>query len=131
MIKRYKVHADRYGIISSVKDIPSHFWEAPEGDYWISLERYRMKLPANLRSRLKILTRELAAHQGYTYNLMRDIVHELYHPKKDVEIAGKVVEVTVATNDLTSDEARIIEASLYELGATLGCPLSIPQAKGE
>lgn len=96
----------------------------------VTIEDHKKKLPSNLRSRVKILVREIAAFSGITYEEFNGIVHQLYYPKRDREIAGKVVESSVPTNELTPDEARIVEQELYQLGATLGCPLSLPQAKG-
>lgn len=92
--------------------------------------RKKKKLPANLRSRIKILVRELGAFNGICYEEMNGLIHKLYYPKRDRVIAGQTIESSIPTNELTPDEARIIEQELYNLGATLGCPLSLPQAKG-
>ena len=97
--------------------------------YSIEIAPYHKRLPSNLRSRIKILGRELAAWNGITYEEFNGIVHRLYYPKRDRVIAGQTVESSIPTNELTPDEARIIESELYSLGATLGCPLSIPQSK--
>lgn len=97
--------------------------------YSVTIEPYRKKLPSNLRSRIKILVRELAAFNGITYEEFNGIVHRLYYPKRDRVIAGQTIESSIPTNELTPDEARIIEQELYNLGATLGCPLSLPQSK--
>lgn len=94
------------------------------------IKPYSKRLPSNLRARVKILVRELAAFNGITYEEFNGIVHRLYYPKRDRVIAGQTIESSIPTNELTPDEARIIEANLYELGATLGCPLSIPQGPG-
>jgi len=103
----------------------------PSGEaYTVTVEPYKKRLPTNLRSRVKILVRELAAFNGITYEEFNGIVHRLYYPKRDRVIAGKTIESSIPTNELTPDEARIIEQELYSLGATLGCPLSLPQAKG-
>lgn len=90
---------------------------------------YHKRLPTNLRARVKILVRELAAWNGITYEEFNGIVHRLYYPKRDRMIAGQAIESSIPTNELTPDEARIIESELYSLGATIGCPLSIPQSK--
>ena len=101
-----------------------------EEPFTVTVEPYKKRLPANLRSRIKILVRELAAFNGITYEEFNGIVHKLYYPKRDREIAGKVIESSIPTNELTPDEARIIESELISLGATIGCPLSDPrQAK--
>lgn len=96
----------------------------------IEFKPYQKRLPTNLRARIKILVRELGAHSGVCYEEMNGIVHRLYYPKRDRVIAGQIIESSIPTNELTPDEARIIEQELYSLGATLGCPLSLPQAKG-
>lgn len=103
---------------------------APGEAFTVTIEPYKKRLPTNLRSRVKILVRELAAFNGITYEEFNGIVHRLYYPKRDRIIAGKAIESSIPTNELTPDEARIIEQELYSLGATLGCPLSLPQAKG-
>lgn len=95
----------------------------------VEIRPYQKRLPTNLRARVKILVRELAAFNGITYEEFNGIVHRLYYPKRDRVIAGKTIESSIPTNELTPDEARIIEQELYNLGATLGCPLSIPQSK--
>lgn len=97
--------------------------------FTVTVEPYKKRLPGNLRSRVKILVRELAAFNGITYEEFNGIVHRLYYPKRDRVIAGQTVESSIPTNELTPDEARIIEQELYNLGATLGCPLSLPQSK--
>lgn len=97
--------------------------------YSVTIEPYKKALPGNLRARVKILVRELAAFNGITYEEFNGIVHRLYYPKRDRVIAGQTVESSVPTNELTPTEARILESELYLLGATLGCPLSLPQAK--
>ena len=95
----------------------------------IEFKPYQKRLPTNLRARIKILVRELGAYSGVCYEEMNGIVHRLYYPKRDRVIAGKTIESSIPTNELTPDEARIIESELYSLGATIGCPLSIPQSK--
>lgn len=102
---------------------------APGEAYTVTVEPYKKRLPGNLRSRVKILVRELAAFNGITYEEFNGIVHRLYYPKRDRVIAGQTIESSIPTNELTPDEARIIESELYSLGATIGCPLSIPQSK--
>lgn len=103
----------------------------PAGEaFTITVEPYKKRLPGNLRARIKILVRELAAFHGYTYPEMNAIIHKAFYPRLDREFDGKRVEITAETNNLTPDEARIIEANLYDLGARVGCPLSLPQAKG-
>lgn len=101
----------------------------PDELYSIEVEPYKKRLPSNLRSRIKILVRELAAFNGICYEEFNGIVHRLYYPKRDRVIAGQTIESSIPTNELTPDEARIIESELYSLGATIGCPLSIPQSK--
>lgn len=95
----------------------------------VSIGPFKQRLPTNLRSRVKILVRELAAFNGITYEEFNGIIHRLYYPKRDRVIAGQTIESSIPTNELTPDEARIIESELYSLGATIGCPLSIPQSK--
>lgn len=102
---------------------------SPDEVFTVTIEPYKKPLPTNLRARVKILVRELAAWNGITYEEFNNICHQLYYPKRDRVIAGKTIESSVPTNELTADEARIIESELYSLGATIGCPLSIPQAK--
>lgn len=102
----------------------------PQGEVFeATIEPYKKRLPANLRSRVKILVRELAAFNGITYEEFNGIVHRLYYPKRDRVIAGQTIESSIPTNELTPDEARIIEQELYNLGAQISCPLSLPQAK--
>lgn len=95
--------------------------------FTITIEPYKKHLPSNLRSRIKILVRELAAFNGVPYEEFNGIVHRLYYPKRDRVIAGQTIESSIPTNELTPDEARIIEQELYNLGALINCPLSIPQ----
>lgn len=102
----------------------------PEEVLEVEIKPYQKRLPTNLRARVKILVRELAAFNGITYEEFNGIVHRLYYPKRDRVIAGQTIESSIPTNELTPDEARIIEQELYNLGATIGCPLSLPQAKG-
>lgn len=97
--------------------------------FTITIEPYKKKLPASLRARIKILVRELAAFVGVCYEDMNGTVHKLYYPKRDIEIDGKTVEVSVPTNELKPDEARIVEQELYDLGSRIECPLSLPPAK--
>lgn len=96
----------------------------------VTIEPYKKRLPTNLRARIKILVRELAAFHGYTYPEMNAIIHQAFYPRLDREFDGRRVEITSETNNLSPDEARIIEANLYDLGARVGCPLSLPQSKG-
>lgn len=103
---------------------------APGEAFTVTVEPYKKRLPSNLRSRVKILVRELAAFNGITYEEFNGIVHKLYYPKRDRVIAGQTIESSIPTNELTPDEARIIESELINLGAQIGCPLSDPhQAK--
>lgn len=102
---------------------------APGEAYTVTIEPYKKRLPGNLRSRVKILIRELAAFNGITYEEFNGIVHRLYYPKRDRVIAGQTIESSIPTNELTPDEARIIESELINLGATIGCPLSDPHQK--
>lgn len=95
----------------------------------VSIGPFKPRLPTNLRARIKILVRELAEFHGYTYHEMNAIVHQAFYPRLDRTLEGKTVEITAETNTLTPSEARIIEANLYDLGARVGCPLSLPQAK--
>lgn len=95
----------------------------------VDFRPYHKRLPTNLRARIKILQREIAAHSGITYEEFNGICHKLFYPKRDRVIAGQTIESSIPTNELTPDEARIIEQELYNLGATLGFPLSLPQAK--
>lgn len=102
---------------------------APGEAYMVTVEPYKKRLPSNLRSRVKILVRELAAFNGITYEEFNGIVHRLYYPKRDRVIDGKTIESSIPTNELTPDEARIIEVELIELGARINCPLSDPHHK--
>lgn len=101
----------------------------PDEVFMVTIEPYKKPLPSNLRSRVKILVRELAAFNGITYEEFNGIVHKLYYPKRDRVIAGQTIESSIPTNELTPDEARIIEQELYNLGAQIQCPLSLPQTK--
>lgn len=101
----------------------------PDELYSIEIAPYKKRLPSNLRSRVKILVRELAAFNGITYEEFNGIVHKMFYPKRDRIIAGQVIESSIPTNELTPDEARIIEQELYNLGAQIQCPLSLPQMK--
>lgn len=102
---------------------------APGEAYTVTVEPYKKRLPGNLRSRVKILVRELAAYHGMCYEEFNGLVHRLYYPKRDRVIAGQTIESSIPTNELTPDEARIIESELISLGATIGCPLSDPHQK--
>lgn len=111
-------------------NLRSYLDSLPSGEaYTVTIEPYKKRLPSNLRARVKILVREIAAFSGITYEEFNGICHKLFYPKRDRVIAGKTVESSIPTNELTPDEARIIESELYSLGATIGCPLSLPQAK--
>lgn len=103
---------------------------APDAVLEIEIKPYQKRLPSNLRSRIKILVRELGAFNGICYEEMNGLVHKMYYPKRDRVIDGKTIESSIPTNELTPDEARIIETELVDLGARIGCPLSDPhQAK--
>lgn len=122
-MNRFILPTRRSEAISYIEGLPK------EEVFEIVCQPYKKRLPSNLRSRIKILVRELAAFNGICYEEFNGIVHRLYYPKRDRVIAGKTIESSIPTNELTPDEARIIESELYSLGATLGCPLSLPQAK--
>ena len=112
------------------KEAIAYLESLPKEEVWeIVCQPYQKRLPANLRARIKILVRELGVHSGVCYEEMNGLIHQLYYPKRDRVIAGQTVESSIPTNELTPDEARIIESELYSLGAQIGCPLSLPQAK--
>lgn len=120
---RFILPQRRKELLAYVETLPPD--EMIEADF----RPYQKRLPANLRSRIKILVRELGAFNGICYEEMNGLVHRLYYPKRDRVIAGQTIESSIPTNELTPDEARIVEQELYNLGATIGCPLSIPQSK--
>lgn len=116
--------------IRAEEDLFARIIEMPKDSaLQVTIEPYKAKLKPNLRARLKILTRELAEFCGLCYEEMNGTLHNLYYPKRDIQIDGRTVEVSIPTNDLKPDEARILEQEYYNLGARIGCPLSIPQAK--
>lgn len=122
-MKRFVWPTAKENILSFLGSLP------PDELYSIEISPYQKRLPSNLRSRIKILVRELGAFNGICYEEMNGLVHKLYYPKRDRVIAGQTIESSIPTNELTPDEARIVEQELYSLGATLGCNLSLPQAK--
>lgn len=123
MNRRFILPQWRLEAIAYLESLPK------EEVYEVICGPYQKRLPPNLRARIKILMREIAVFSGISYEEFNNICHQLYYPKRDRVIAGKTVESSVPTNELTPDEARIIESELYSLGATIGCPLSIPQSK--
>lgn len=104
--------------------------------FMVTVEPYKKRLPGNLQSRVSILIRELADFCGYSESQMKAIVKREYYPMEQVTLPGKepgsdrsAVIIPKATMNLTPGEARALECHLYELGAQIGCPLSIPQSK--
>lgn len=120
----------RFIIPQRRKEAIEYLESLPKEEVWeVNIQPYQKRLPANLRARIKILMREIAVFSGISYEEFNGICHRLYYPKRDRVIAGQTIESSIPTNELTPDEARIIESELYGLGSTIGCPLSLPQAK--
>jgi hypothetical protein len=93
----------------------------------VSVEEWHPRLADNLRARIKIVVRQLAAFCGLTYESMNKIVHDKFYPVVDMKVAGVEYHTTKETNALLPEEARDIEAELHTFAAEMGCPLTDPR----